>query len=204
MRCPHLSPPPISSFHIHLQPPSLNPHRIFASTQTVLFPLKLHFAEHIFFQPTTSIPGRLWAEQWELLKCLPAKGLSHLPQNVSFGHWLNNFLLFGRAILYENIGIHESPAPKMYTCQIEAMTAAIIKCRTELQNWFKGLGQPLYSVNSHIIASVHSTCFRSLKIDQNWSKSLKFLLPHSENNCSAWHLNKTLIFFLKIHKHNAH
>lgn len=82
--------PPISSFHIHLKSSSPK------SSENICIhsncPL-LHFAKRIFSQPT-SIPGRLRAGQWELLKCLDAEELSHLPQDVFFGHWLNNSFYF--------------------------------------------------------------------------------------------------------------
>lgn len=64
-----------------------------------------------------SIPGRLRAGQWELLRCLDAKELSHLPQKKNDFLWAlakQLFLFFGRAIVSENIGIYDSPAPNIH------------------------------------------------------------------------------------------
>lgn len=150
MRCPHLSP-----HHLFLSHPSSA--SFLKSSQNICIHSNCPLSTQTSFCRTHILPAHdkhsRKAPSWavgvtEMSACRRTESSS---SNVSFGHWLNNFLLFGRAILYENIGIHESPAPKMYTCQIEAMTAAIMKCRTELN--LKALGShctPLTAILLHL------------------------------------------------------
>lgn len=193
---------PSLPFTYTLSPPPPNPQRIFASTQTVLsFILqKAYSPSPQAFQKAlswavgvTEVSGRKRAES-------SSSTTTKKKANRFFGHWLNNSFYFLVEPSYMRILAYMTLQHQIYTTSVYMSNRGHDSSHNEMQNWaeFKGLGQPLYSVNSHIIASVHSTCFRSLTIDQNWSKSLKFLLPHIENNCSAWHLNKTLIFFKKF------
>lgn len=140
--------------------------------------------------------------------CLVAKWLSHFLQTFSLGTgWTINFF-FNMSNsepscirIFANMNLQYQVYTKNVYFSDQDHDGALIKYRTELN--LSALGNHHTWLICHIISFVHSTCLGLLNIDQNRSKTLKFWLPCPENNCSAWHLNKTLIL-KKINKHNAH
>lgn len=187
-------PFPYSPFHVHPQSSFLNSSDFFCFTCLLPSSISTSFCKK-HLSPGAFQEGfqdQLGGDYWMVSL---AKWLSRLPQDIFLGCWLDDSILccwVFRMRLSAYVNLQDYTYTKNVYCRWPADMMEPF-CNMEL-SFMDCLGQPSHLVNMPYYFICTQYMCRLLNIDQNWSTSLTFWLPCTENKCSAWHLNKTFIF----------